>query len=460
MSSDAPAQPCAIRVRGVSKCYQVYAQPQDRLKQSLLPRVQRMARKPVRAYFEEFWALRDVSFDVPRGQTVGIIGRNGSGKSTLLQMVCGTLTPTSGRIEVEGRIAALLELGSGFNPEFTGRENVYLNGSILGLTREEIDARFDDIALFADIGAFMDQPIKTYSSGMVVRLAFAVIAHVDADILVVDEALAVGDAVFTQKCMRFLRRFKEQGTILFVSHDAASVVNLCDHALWLDKGAMRMQGSAQDVCNSYTEFTAQEVYGDALKLRSVRVARGESDAADEPLPPASVDAAERDGSFAIFNNIASSSGWQSDAARILSVELLDVAGAPASAFEGGERVRLRIRAEAMQPLASPILGFFVKDRLGQSLFGEHTYTYRPGMAMAAGQVAEAVFDFRLPLLPNGAYAMTVSIADGEPFNHVQHHWLHDALLIQVSSGKLRYGLVGIPFEAVDMTCLPGATHGS
>lgn len=439
----------AISCTDICKCYQVYVRPEDRLKQSLLPRVQRVARQPVRRYFNEFWALRGVNFHVARGETVGIIGRNGSGKSTLLQVVCGTLAPTAGWVEVNGRIAALLELGSGFNPEFTGRENVFLNGVVLGLTREQIKERFDDIALFADIGDFIDQPVKTYSSGMVVRLAFAVIAHVDADILVIDEALAVGDAVFTQKCMRFLRSFKRTGTVLFVSHDAASILSLCDRAIWIDGGVLRMQGSAQDVSNAYMEYTAQEIYGDALKLRAIKESRGES---LEDLEPSTAMDPDIDTGTAvhIFDNITQSDGWESDQARIVSVTIEDAQGNALGVFKGGERVCVRIRARCVMPLASPILGFFVKDRLGQSLFGEHTYTYRPNMSTSPGDTLEAVFSFRLPLLPNGSYAMTVSIADGDPFNHVQHHWLHDALLINVVSDRLRYGLVGIPFDSVTM----------
>ena len=192
----------AIRVQNISKCYHLYDHPRNRLYQSVVPRFQRIIGRAPSTFFREFWALKDVSFEVKRGETVGIIGRNGSGKSTLLQIICGTLSPTSGLVETHGRVAALLELGSGFNPEFTGRENVYMNGSVIGLSRDEIDTRFDDIVAFADIGEFIDQPVKTYSSGMYVRLAFAVIAHVNADILVIDEALAVGDVFFVQKCMQ------------------------------------------------------------------------------------------------------------------------------------------------------------------------------------------------------------------------------------------------------------------
>jgi len=232
MSSDQ----VAIQISKLSKCYEIYDAPRDRLKQFILPVLQRKTGRSPKRYFREFWALRDVSFDVMKGETIGVIGRNGCGKSTLLQMICGTLSPTEGSIRTQGRIAALLELGSGFNPEFTGRENVYLNAAVLGLTRSEIEARFDAITAFAEIGEFIEQPVKTYSSGMMVRLAFAVIAHVDADILIVDEALAVGDAFFTQKCMRFLRQFMKTGTVLFVSHDTSAIVNLCSRAILLEHG--------------------------------------------------------------------------------------------------------------------------------------------------------------------------------------------------------------------------------
>ena len=214
-----------IEVQDAGKCYLIYERPQDRLKQMLWCGHRR--------YYREFRALHEVSFSVRRGETVGVIGRNGSGKSTLLKLLCGTLKPTTGTLSVQGRIAALLELGTGFNPEFTGRENVYLNAAILGLSDAEIEQYLPEILAFADIGEFIDQPVKTYSSGMAVRLAFAVVAHVRADILVIDEALAVGDVFFVQKCMRFLRKFQKQGTLFFVSHDTGAVINLCDRVLWL-----------------------------------------------------------------------------------------------------------------------------------------------------------------------------------------------------------------------------------
>lgn len=255
MSSDA-----AIRVHNLSKRYQIYDRPHDRLKQSLYPRLQKLVGKPPKQYHREFWALKDVSFEVEKGETIGIIGRNGSGKSTLLQLICGTLTPTGGAVETNGRVAALLELGSGFNPEFTGRENVYMNASILGLTEAEIDARYDDIVAFADIGEFIEQPVRTYSSGMYVRLAFAVNILSNPEIMIVDEALAVGDMAFQAKCMTALNRIQERGTtVLFVSHDIGALKSLCSRGVYLERGTIQEIGPAGDVAEHYIRRMREEM---------------------------------------------------------------------------------------------------------------------------------------------------------------------------------------------------------
>jgi len=239
MPSDA-----VIRVQELGKCYNIYEKPQDRLKQALW--------RGKKQFYRQFWAVKDVSFEVARGETVGIIGLNGSGKSTLLQMIAGTLSPSWGTVEVRGRVAALLELGSGFNPDFSGRENVYMNGAILGLSPEEIDAKFDAIAAFADIGSFMDQPVKTYSSGMMLRLAFAVSINVEPDILIIDEALAVGDLGFQLKCMERLDQLTKSGiTLLFVSHDVSAVKSFCSRAVYLAGGRLKASGSASDMVELY-----------------------------------------------------------------------------------------------------------------------------------------------------------------------------------------------------------------
>jgi len=248
MSSD----DIAIRVTNLSKRYEIYATPHDRLKQFVLPRLRGIAGKARKQYFREFWALKDISFEVKKGETFGIVGRNGAGKSTLLQILCGTLTPSSGSVEINGRVAALLELGAGFNPEFTGRENVYMNASVLGLSSEEIAARFEDIAAFADIGDFIEQPVKTYSSGMYVRLAFSVAINVEPQILVVDEALSVGDLAFQNKCILKIKELRDKGTtLLFVAHDLSVLQMICDRVAWLEKGEIVIIGDAVAVCQDY-----------------------------------------------------------------------------------------------------------------------------------------------------------------------------------------------------------------
>jgi len=245
----------SIHVGGIGKRYEIYTQPADRLKQMILPRLNRIVRREPREYFKEFWALRDISFNVRRGETVGIVGRNGCGKSTLLQMICGILHPTLGDIKVAGRIAALLELGAGFNPEFTGRENVFLSGMLYGLSEDELREKYDVILAFAEIGEFINQPVKTYSSGMYVRLAFAVAINVSPDILVVDEALAVGDEGFQRKCFARIEAIRDAGaTVLFVSHSAGTVVELCDRAILLDRGELLMQGTPKHVISRYQKL--------------------------------------------------------------------------------------------------------------------------------------------------------------------------------------------------------------
>jgi lipopolysaccharide transport system ATP-binding protein len=442
----------AVRVSDLSKCYHIYDRPPDRLKQSVLPKLQRLIRKPPRQYYREFWALKDVSFEVKKGESVGIIGRNGSGKSTLLQIICGTLTPTSGTIETSGRIAALLELGSGFNPEFTGRENVYMNAAVLGLSKGEIDERFDDISAFADIGEFIEQPVKIYSTGMYVRLAFSVIAHVDAEILVVDEALSVGDAVFTQRCMRFIRSFQEHGTLIFVSHDTSAVQNLCKTGIWLGNGQTQKMGTSKNVAEAYLQYTLQEVYGDVAKLSATASASDPAVTGGcRPEEGKSETAAIDYGSRArVQDNSNNATGWKTGAAELVSVSLEKLEPGPDGVFIGGERVRMILRAKANRALANPILGFLVRDRLGQDLFGENTlpFTDKTPRPVKQGQEFTGEFSFKLPMLPNGQYAVMASVADGDLYKNVQHHWLNDALIINVSSSKVRWGLVGIPFERV------------
>jgi lipopolysaccharide transport system ATP-binding protein len=443
-----------IKVENLSKRYPIFDSPRDRLKQMVLPRLQALTGTNNAKYYREFWALKDVAFEVKRGETVGIIGRNGSGKSTLLQIICGTLAPTSGNVKTRGRVAALLELGSGFNPEFTGRENVYMNASVLGLRKADIDARFDEIAAFADIGEFIDQPIRTYSSGMIVRLAFAVVAHVDADILIIDEALSVGDAVFTQKCMRFIRSFQENGTLLFVSHDMAAVQNLCAKALWLSKGKVHGLGESKLIAEEYLKETLQETYGNKAILKPLP-ASGRESSNGSGSPATDAEANLVSGALAtiqITNNTEFARGWETGAGRITNVSLVRLDGLPFVALQGGEKVRVSISAETQRPMTQPILGFLWQDRLGQTLFAENTlpFTESQPQCGCSGQHFVAEFDFHLPLLPDGQYVIVSTLAEGDRYDHVQHHWLHDAIIVQVVSSKIRWGLVGIPFQRVNL----------
>lgn len=447
MPSEASPQE-VIRVRDVGKCYRMHERPVHRLWHALTGGKNNAGK--------EFWALRGADFSIQRGQTVGIIGRNGSGKSTLLQMIAGTLAPSEGSIEVKGRVAALLELGSGFNPEFTGRENVHLNATILGLRRDQIEARIDSILAFADIGEFIDQPVRSYSSGMSVRLAFAVIAHVDADILIIDEALAVGDAFFSQKCMRFLRDFQKRGTLLFVSHDAAAVVNLCERAIWLEHGRTRLQGPAAEVLEAYMaeQHVASRRGTDAAQIHvsGRRQRRSVADAADFRQ--------QQRLEQGICNRIAvfefdpdnASAEFGAGGARIHEVILEDENAAGLSLLEGGERVRLRVRVEVLQALEKLIVGFYVKDRLGQRLFGDNTFLamLKAPVGAQTGEWIEARFDFRMPILPSGSYMVDVAVASGEQDDHTQQHWIHDALEFRAMDETMRHGLVGIPMLAIDI----------
>lgn len=435
----------AIRVTNLSKCYEIYSTPRDRLKQFVAPRLQRLAGKSPKQYFREFWALKDVSLEVKIGQTVGIIGRNGSGKSTLLQMICGTLSPSGGSVQTNGRVAALLELGSGFNPEFTGRENVYMNASVLGLSNEEITARFDDIVDFADIGDFIEQPVKTYSSGMMVRLAFAVIAHIDADILVIDEALAVGDTFFTQKCMRFLREFMQSGTVLFVSHDTASIKSLCTHVIWLEHGNVIQEGSPKEVCESYLEATYESQQGKSTaKQKAIKKLEPTISPGDLSLDSTHQPELPKDIRVFKFNPDAASFG--TGGASISDVYLLDENANSLTWIAGGETVILKIEAHVHSEIDSPIVGFFVKDRLGQMLFGDNSYLdYKDNsVACSVGGTLRATFSFKMPLLPAGDYSVTVAIANGTQQDHAQLDWIHDALTFRSESSRVCNGLIGIP----------------
>lgn len=437
-----------ISVKGLSKSYEIYDRSADRLRQIVLGNERRR-------YFREYRALSDVSFDIHRGASFGVIGKNGAGKSTLLQLITGTLHPSSGVVEVNGKIAAVLELGAGFNMEFTGRENIELYCNLLLMAPETIKTRFNEIVAFSELENFIDQPLKTYSSGMVARLAFSVIAHVDADILIIDEALSVGDAAFSQKCMRFLRSFKKRGSIFFVSHDLSAVRNFCESAIWLEQGKVRALGDSAKVCDAYlAEVYPSETLSDDEERIDEHPPQAPPKAktrliAPPPPPSTLVDrgALRLEG----FNFNPDSTSFGNGNADIVSVSITDEDGRSLEQCEGHTLVHVNINIRAVAEVKSPIVGFFVKDRLGQPLFGGNTYrTYEASPPrIGAGGFIEASFVFQMPTLPVGDYSITAAIADGTLEAHTQLHWMHDAALFKVTASSLDGVLVGVPFQAIE-----------
>jgi len=377
MSSD----DIVISVKNLNKCYQIYETPRDRLKQFVLTRMQRFFGKPPQQYYREFQALKDVSFKIKKGETVGIVGRNGSGKSTLLQIICGTLAPTSGNVKTRGRVAALLELGSGFNPEFTGRENVYMNAAVLGLSQEEICKRFDDIAVFADIGDFIEQPVKTYSSGMMVRLAFAVAINVDPEILIVDEALSVGDELFQRKCFSRIETIRASGaTILFVSHSGAQVIELCDRAILMDSGQKLAVGAPKQIVGRYQKL----LYAPADKSNDVReqilkdselstLQLSETDEFSVHMSSSTVLAkltsSEFSDSFDPSLKPLSKVSYESNGARIFAPKILTAAGEHVNNLTRGSFYRYCYQVTFDRPARNVYFGMMIKTTSGLELGG-------------------------------------------------------------------------------------------
>jgi len=438
MSSD-----IAIGIKELNKVFAIFHKPEHRLYQ--------MFWRNRRKFYDEFWALRDINLEIKRGETVGILGRNGAGKSTLLQIISGTLQPTSGELTVNGRVAALLELGAGFNPEFSGIENARLASSILGLADELIEERLEQILQFAGLGDFIHQPVKVYSSGMYARLAFAVAAHVDADILIIDEILAVGDAAFSQKCMRFINDFKSRGTLLFVSHDTGSVVSLCDRAVWLDSGGLREVGPTKEVCHNYIAAINNENDGEeSFRIGGTR----------KPTPATKIldsrhellRSSQHRNEIEVFSFDPDAPWFGHQGAKISGVRLLAPSGEDQPVLEGGEEVILEISAKADLAIERPIIGFYVKDKLGQYLFGDNTYlTYQLSpYPIPAGSHFAGRFRFQLPYLPTGDYAVLASIAEGTQKDHIQHHWVDEALIFRVHTSHTQRGLIGVPMLDISL----------
>ena len=452
----------AICVRSVSKHYLIFQKPPDRLKQMIVPRLQRLAGREPSRYYNEFSALNGVSFEVARGETVGIIGRNGCGKSTVLQIICGTLQPSVGEVRVNGRIAALLELGAGFNPEFTGRENVYMNGAILGLSQRELDERFDEIAAFADIGQFIEQPVKTYSSGMYVRLAFAVAINVDPDILVIDEALSVGDVAFQRKCFARLEQIRERGgTILFVSHSTGSIVELCDRAILLDGGELLLDGDPKRVTNQYLKLMnmpAEKLARAREKIRALQdLAEPEEEGGEEKK------VAEKEGRIALRvgkpqeeeteeereRRLEEEEGWhdpnlqsqskveyESRGARIRDLRILAPSGRQVNVLKMGQRYTYEYYVDFEEEAQDVGFGMLIRSVSGLELAGAGM-ELRKDLRLSTVQEdhkARARLEFSANLLP-GSYYLNAGVMAAQNGGRDYVHRLLDGLIFQIAPEK-------------------------
>lgn len=409
-----------VEFRAVSKSYPIYDSPSARLKELLL-----LNRK---SFHRDFWALRDVSFNINRGQTFCIVGENGSGKSTLLQIIAGILHPTSGDTAVKGRVSALLELGTGFNPEFSGRDNVYLNSAILGLSRKEMDAKFPEIEQFAEIGDFIDQPVKTYSSGMAVRLAFAVAIHVDPEILLVDEALSVGDIYFRQRCMRKVHELRERGiTIVFVSHAIGDVKSIGDSAMWLDGGRIREIGDPDIVTAKYM---AAMVLKDSRYLTTRHKPEGMSSTSGRITAPE------------IVEHIPHMDHRHGDGrAEVIGIAILDQVGTPLALLEPSSNIIVRISVRAYEHLTSPNVGFMLRNHMGLDFAGTNTLREDFDMPpMHAGDVFTVDFHVELPQLYPSYFSFSPAIADGDLTSYVMCDWIDNAITLQMINGPAQiYG---------------------
>jgi lipopolysaccharide transport system ATP-binding protein len=433
----------AVRVANLSKLYEIYNRPQDRLKQSIYPRLRKLTRQEPSNYYREFWALKDISFEVKKGETVGIIGRNGSGKSTLLQIICGTLAPTSGTVETNGRVAALLELGSGFNPEFTGRENVFMNGAVIGLSREEIAARFDDIAAFADIGQYIEQPIKTYSSGMVVRLAFAVAINVDPQILVVDEALSVGDELFQRKCFARIETIKNSGaTILLVSHSGATVVELCDRAMLLDLGEKLAMGAPKIIVGKYQRLLyapqdRREVIREEIRIGCwnphVPVASASAHApAQESMDIEQPIEAEGEEYFDPGLEPHSTMAYETRGAYIETPEILTLSGRKVNCVVRGRVYRYTYKVRFDKGATNVRFGMLIKTTSGLELGGGVSASSASQAIPYLTSGALVQVDFRFTCVLNqGTYFLNAGVVGAMGEEEIYLHRILDACIFRV-----------------------------
>jgi len=432
--------PPVAEFHSVSKSYPIYSSPSARLKELLT--LNRFS------FHSDFWALRDITFDIQPGETFCVIGENGSGKSTLLQILAGILAPTTGTSTVRGRVAALLELGSGFNPEFTGRDNVFLNAAILGLTTAQTERLYPDIEAFAEIGSFINQPVKTYSSGMTVRLAFSVAIHVSPDILLVDEALAVGDIYFRQRCMRKVHELRNRGvTVVFVSHSIGDVKTIGDRTLWLDHGRIRELGPTDTVVAHYLAAMAQK---DSAYLEHKPTRRA-------GLPLTSTSAPEV---LATIPNIDHRHG--DGRAHILGIAVYDEFANPLHYLTPDSRIIVRISAQACEPLDHPNVGFILRNHMGIDFAG--TNTLREGTElppMLPGDTVTVDFHMELPTIYPAHFSFSPAIADGNLIHYKMCDWVDNAITLQMGptgSGPI-YGYIHLPCKVeVNARLNPSQPH--
>lgn len=431
----------AISLKNISKCFNRYDRPVDRLKEILLP---------VKSKANEFWALRDINLEIPKGQTVGIVGQNGSGKSTLLQIIAGILTPTTGEVQVNGRVSALLELGSGFNPEFTGRQNVFFNGRLLGLSQKEIEDKFDEIAGFADIGSFLEQPVKTYSSGMFVRLAFAVAINVNPEILIVDEALSVGDGIFVHRCMAKIKEFRDSnGTILFVSHDTGAINRLCSSCIWINDGQLIEEGHPIDVSKSYQTWTYNKI-NDGIKKQSEYSNNTQPDTSSDQLNLDANHKATQQVKIANVNPFTAKEflsrrnikRFGTGRCEIISLEVLNKEEQKTGFVMPGETLILRPKIVSHDDVENPIVGIMMFDRLRVPIAGWNTAQYGHQLPkFKKGQVIHVNFEIKWPHIKSDTYSLEPAIADGSQENHEMMDWIQAFMSIDSGVTDLTFGFI-------------------
>lgn len=437
-----------IRVKNLGKAYKQYTNRWSRLAEWITPFTK--SRHTLK------WILRDINFEVGLGEVVGIVGINGAGKSTLLKLITGTSEPTTGSVEITGKVSAILELGIGFHPDFTGRQNVMISGQLMGMSEQEITALMPEIEDFAELVDYMDEPVRVYSTGMSIRLAFAVATAKRPDILIVDEALSVGDAYFQHKSFRRIRRFQEQGTtILFVSHDIAAVRGICHRCVWLDKGVVRLQGDTKTVLDAYGASTyekQQQVAQAATDLVAKSPIKKDAVIWRRDARQDFINASNLRNDIQIVNFDWGAERWGDGHALIHSVEIVSPDGSPLSWIVGGEEVILKVEFQALKDLERVTVGFQVCDRLGQILFGDNTFlTYLDNPRVAKAQeLLSCKFRFLMPLLPQGAYSVTAAVAVGTQENHVINDWVSQTLTLESTNHSGVNGMIGIPMSEINL----------